>query len=494
MASRRLKLGIFGTTTVLAAGVLAATVNDSFVADPIRLVSVNHSDNTLQLNWDGKGSTYRVELGTDLERPAFETTTTGTALSVDAAQVDAANNGRIGFRLSPADKKSGDAEISGTLILAPAEPAKTKVKKITPQSATVSWRPVDNATAYDVELIDQDPGNAQEVHRVGSETTSFTLAGLEPASKYRVRVRAVDSGVVGQFGPTQKFTTKADASTFRIGAWNICAESCGNFAKRSVGVRERIEAAELDIITVQEAGPVGLFRSSTVPTFTNSSREFALAYGGSKARYIFYRPELFDQLDGGTLSIGNTRTAAWARFYDKTSERNFVVVAVHLSSGKNKQRDKYRSAEIRNLMNMVRNLNTQGDPVILAGDFNTGAHWRDGVFGQLDAGGYVDTARIAKEKTGAQYSSFNGFRPAPSLRGIHIDHVMISRDGFTVLEWIQHVNVVNGKYVGLQPSDHNMISARVRLKANPAEKAEATRAETLSLAPTTRPADVAVDD
>lgn len=214
----------------------------------------------------------------------------------------------------------------------------------------------------------------------------------------------------------------------------------------------------MDIMALQEAGGQRVGRTTNA-AFSGGERGFVRATGGSKTRYIFYRDSLFDQLAGGAFSIGHGRTVTWARFEDRKTNQPFVVASVHLVPGKNGKKDRARGSQAASLAAGINRINPAKDPVVLAGDFNTGRHrGGDRVFGRLGGAGYTDSVSIAKLAENSAMNTFNRNSTSSRRSGDHVDHIFVSA-GFDVPLWRQYNHIHQGRVL----TDHNMIAAKLRL-------------------------------
>src|SRR5690606_13711240 len=145
--------------------------------------------------------------------------------------------------------------------------------------AVVRWKPADYATTYDVAVSRSRKKLPSKVKRLRKGGTAFATAGLKPETTYWVRVRAVGEAGVSEFGPATKVTTAPEASQFTVGAWNICSEACSGYGGRVGGQAAKVHEAEVDIMTLQEAGGkrVG---PTTRAAFSGGPRGLVMAEGG----------------------------------------------------------------------------------------------------------------------------------------------------------------------------------------------------------------------
>ncbi|MBC9227228.1 hypothetical protein GL325_12915 [Aeromicrobium sp. 636] len=465
-------LCLLGTGGALIGGAaLMATTTDAEGNGPVtrlagierpylKVLSVEVAPREVSLAWSGNGSQYRVSLGDDLTRPARTIVTTEPMAKLPAPEA-ADPKGRVSYRVESVEAGTTEVAVEGTVTLLPGVPPRPKVKRTAPEGAVVKWKPADYATTYDVAVSTSRKKLPKKVERLTRGGTAFATDSLKPERTYWVRVRAVGEAGVSRFGPPTKVTTPPADSEFSIGSWNICSEACSGFGGRVGGQAAQVHASGVDILALQEAGGqrVG---PTTRAAFSGGPKNLVAAEGGGNSRYLFYSPEKFTQLGGGRWSLGHGRWATWARLEDKLTERPFIVVSVHLLSGHKKNGE--RAAEMRSLMGGLAGINTQDDPVVLAGDFNSGTHRSGDTVGPIvRSSGYKDTVEVADETQNAQVNTGSRRGDKAIMSHDHVDHIYVSSD-WEVPAWRQWANLSGTTYVGRWLSDHNMIAATVTLE------------------------------
>ncbi|WP_313404320.1 endonuclease/exonuclease/phosphatase family protein [Aeromicrobium sp.] len=467
-----------GLALTVTAGVLAATT-DSEGNGPVlafagietpylKLVSVDVEPRQVSLAWAGNGEQYRVSLGDDLARPDRTIVTTEPHVILPAP--DAADpQGKVNYRVEEVTDDARGLALEGTVTLLPSVPRKPRVRRTAPEGAVVRWKPADYATTYDVAVSRSRKKLPSKVKRLARGGTAFATDALEPETTYWVRVRAVGEAGVSDFGPATKVITPPDTSEFTVGSWNICSEACPDYGGRVGGQASQVHAAEIDIMTLQEAGGerVG---PTTRAAFSGGPRGLVPADGGGNSRYILYSADKFEQLGGGRWSLGHGRWATWARFEDLKTERPFIVVSVHLLSGHGKTGE--RASEMRSLMGSLASVNPDGDPVVLAGDFNSGTHRSGDTVGPVvRSAQFRDTVEIAEETENAQVNTGSRRGDTAIMSADHVDHIYVSPD-WEVPAWKQWASLSGTTYVGTWLSDHNMIGATLGLERDPEDAVE----------------------
>jgi endonuclease/exonuclease/phosphatase family metal-dependent hydrolase len=109
-----------------------------------------------------------------------------------------------------------------------------------------------------------------------------------------------------------------------------------------------------------------------------------------------------------------------------------------------------------------------GLPVIYAGDTNSYAGSNpdnyDSPGDLFAADGATDSLMAAQKATNTKYGSVNGYTPKPSQTGRIIDH-LYGTGGAAFQSWNQVMNLKNGRWPDVVPSDHNPIMAQVSVQS-----------------------------
>jgi endonuclease/exonuclease/phosphatase family metal-dependent hydrolase len=198
------------------------------------------------------------------------------------------------------------------------------------------------------------------------------------------------------------------------------------------------------------------------------------ATGGAKARYIFFRPALFEQQDGGSFDIGDGRDTTWAKFKIRATKRVFYYVDVHLDNGKGKDANARRAREMDRMLGQMALINRTGTPMVYAGDFNSGTHREQDAPGdKMRAQGLSDTELLTKNVENARFNTGHTFSTTGPASGAHIDHIWVTPE-FEVDSWKQLVRLSGTRYATPVVSDHNAVSAVVALDAPKKSIGEAT--------------------
>lgn len=413
----------------------------------------------------GAASTKVAAKGTQLTLSDLAPTTPG----VDRFyRVDAVRNGEV------------RSSRTGRFSLIPGEIVDLSVAAVTAGAVRATWSPVANARQFDV-VVARDEAftdQATGVRTLGS-ANEFVSKGLKSRTKYWIKVRPVNGDQVGAFTAPVAFRTMARETAFKVATWNVCSEKCGGYAGRAAIMAAFLNDNEVDIFGLQESGGVRV-GAVTNRIFSGGPREFVRAKGGAKARYIFYRPALFEQLDGGNFDIGDDRDTTWAKFRVKATKRVFYYVDVHLDNGKGKDANARRAREMDRMLGRMKVINDDDTPMLYAGDFNSGVHRPQDAPGvKMRAAGLTNTELLTQDVENARINTGHTFSTNVLASGAHIDHIWVTPE-FEVDSWKQLVRITNGRYTTPVVSDHNSVSAVVALDAPRAPIGEVTPTTTVA--------------
>jgi endonuclease/exonuclease/phosphatase family metal-dependent hydrolase len=178
---------------------------------------------------------------------------------------------------------------------------------------------------------------------------------------------------------------------------------------------------------------------------------------------VFYKKSKFFLLDQGNFWLSPTpdvpgssawnmslpRMVTWGLFESKATRRRFYLVNTHFPHRREDSVARMENAKV--ILNYLRRLREDA-PVILTGDFNTGA---DSDVHQLFAGIMTDTRLAALKKEGPE-GTFHGFTGKPGEA--RIDWIFVR--GFEALA----NETVTYNDAGRYPSDHFPVLALIELR------------------------------
>ncbi|KAA1379829.1 hypothetical protein ESP62_001025 [Aeromicrobium fastidiosum] len=166
---------------------------------------------------------------------------------------------------------------------------------------------------------------------------------------------------------------------------------------------------------------------------------------------------------------GGCRYAVWAELVERATGRSIMMVDVHTVSGFTKAANDYRRTEINTMLAAIQTANSEGRPVVYAGDFNSHKQTRpsDSPRPVMNRQKFYDAYDQARRVSGQHINSYNGFKSTPVIGtkwGDHIDKVWIDPWKVRVDGWYNHALIgANGKMVQPIPSDHSPVIVDLRI-------------------------------
>lgn len=477
--SRRLVAAVaslLGLAAIGAGLTLTSSTDQRELAPPSNVTARALSPTSVELDWNGSEDvdSYVVKVGNDHALSTATTTTVPPAgNTATLSDLSAGNSGGVQFYRVDA-VRDGEVRSSrtGRVTLMPGVIAKLSVIAKTAGGVKVAWQKAANARQFDVTIArNKSFTDKATTVRTLDDHTTFVTNGLRSATDYWLKVRPVNGERLGEFTAPVAFTTSVRESSFRVGSWNVCSEKCSGYAGRAQIMADFLNANRIDIFGLQESGGVRI-GAVTNAIFSGHSQNYVRADGGAKARYIFYRPALFTQLDGGSFGVGDGRNTTWAAFKVRATKRVFYYVDVHLENGKGA--DAKRTREMTVMLRQMAQINDTGKPMIYAGDFNSGRHRKKDTPGlMMRTAGFEDSYLATKDTENGEINTGHTFSTKVLRSGAQIDHIWISPE-FDVESWAQLVRITDGKYTKPVVSDHNAVSAVVALDATKKSVGEPT--------------------
>ncbi|MCB5293262.1 hypothetical protein BJQ90_02710 [Arthrobacter sp. SO3] len=210
--------------------------------------------------------------------------------------------------------------------------------------------------------------------------------------------------------------------------------------------------------------------------------------GASNGARIFYNPATVELVKTGAKALPlasvpeNPRFFTWAIAKQKSTGKLFFVGDTHLSTSKADGFYELRKLQAETIVSVIKQENTAGLPVLMTGDLNS-SKWQKPTnapydvftsFGLIDPLGndywqdFPSMAATAEKRINTYLDSWNGFATlAPATddktaNGSYIDYILTSK--MRVAQWETVANLDSaGNFVGIIPSDHNMVVATVGL-------------------------------
>ena len=369
-------------------------------------------------------------------------------------------------------------------------PPVVTTSSLTSTSVTAEWTEVDKDLSYEIALGLQ-PDDLTETKRSKDQTATFDE--LKKVTKYYISVRAVDEAgepVTAWSDPVDQKTAKE--LPLRVGSYNILCENCSGgkatWASRRGPLIDTIQGQGLDVLGVQEAsiGRIPGGGAQYMDLINRLGKPYKLTEYGRKISpdvRIIYNSERVELIKQGTLALprGNSaRFLNWAIFEQKSSGKRFFFTNTHLEPKDGKKYWNTRNRQTNAIVAATKRL--AGElPVVSVGDYAS-TKWdkpSNGPYDIMQSAGYKDplgnAARSRNSAPGAfvekrintSYASLNMYKRQArnfggDVNGSNTDYIFVSTMRVPEYEVVVKVNAA-GQFVGVIPSDHNLIRATLLL-------------------------------
>ena len=300
---------------------------------------------------------------------------------------------------------------------------------------------------------------------------------------------ALLSGVLAAIGPAQADTTPADLIVGSFNVKNPHTTSGAPWSQRLPVIVRDIKEEWLDVVAVQE-----IYRASDREDFlsylqTNGRPDYVMwpdanDSDGYDNRFV-YRTSKVEFVRGGTLKYSkqvagdSLRWMDWGLFKLKANGHHFFFASTHLAPGDDYVDQKQWEQLIAEVTR--RNADPKA-PVIVVGDFNTSKFQipANTMLANMRAAGYGDvlgqvykTYSTYKQRAVTQIdvrvNSFNDYDPVVAHHmvgagrvGNNVDWVF-AWNSLQVPRWRTVIHQKNGVLTSPIPSDHNLVTARLKL-------------------------------
>lgn len=359
------------------------------------------------------------------------------------------------------------------------------VTSLTPWSGS---QPGNHATAF------RAPGSSHSLTLTAGQTAQAG-AGLGSGRHLFYRVTAVRQGEADSAARPyahDNATTVAGESPrmsgtqLRIAQYNVhvaTADVAGHkWADRAKPVAHNLDNVGPALVSLQELVPGMWTKDDGGPGLANAlknagmgryelTRTTGFGNGTPGDSRILYDPNQVkmvstcdDQKVSCVISLPDpkgTHYAPYARFRDVSSGQEFWFVSVHLSHGNDAKTDDLRGRQTQALVDGIKQLNSNGLPVIVGGDFNSSqtSKGSDKPNSVMVGAGYYDTSAAAKQ-VNLQYNTVNGYvspqKPSKWGFGSRYDQLWtLNMPGAAKFTQV----LKSSPY----PSDHNLVYTDVRL-------------------------------
>ncbi|HEX8303875.1 MAG TPA: endonuclease/exonuclease/phosphatase family protein [Jatrophihabitans sp.] len=341
------------------------------------------------------------------------------------------------------------------------------------------------ATGYEI-AEGTDPGltlNRRNYRIRGGLLRQFTPYGMIKGRTYYFRVQALNGTTGSGYSALVSAVKATNQQRLSVMTYNILrAASDGGIAggqviapwsQRQPKVVGYIKQSNPDMIGVQEGGSwaYGVVKGPRqIDTLTSAlggvyrlarteipPTEPAYTRTGN---YILYKAATYQTVGTGwhwTMPSGHQ--ASYQGLQNRLTGARVVFVVPHLGV---ESTDAVRLADMKWLMSTASTYAASlRASVIYAGDFNSNAnryHLYDGPSVAARAVHVADGLDSAQWLANQRYNSANGYQRTPPAFGHSIDHVY-APPGVAIVSWRLLLNLTNGSFVGVMPSDHNPLVA-----------------------------------
>jgi len=343
------------------------------------------------------------------------------------------------------------------------------------------------ATGFTIaQATDRDLKHNRHNYTIRGQGNQFTPPGLTKGTAYYFRVRANFASLASAYSEREVSATAAtsgqpvtvmtynvlhsiaDGTTVggqTVAAWNT---------ERQPGVVSFIEQANPDVISIQEGGgwvtdvqgyggvrQIDSLAAALGPSYSLADTEIPPSQHGytRTGNYILFRNSSYRPVGaGGHWFLDSSTTAAYQMLQNTTTGATFLVVAPHAIVGPGEPFDQRREIETQTLIQLAR-AQAGGRRVIYAGDFNSylsPTHQYDGPGRAMHAAHIADGLLTAQSLTNQHFNSYNQYRRTRPHGSDCIDHIFAD-PGVVFRSWSQLLNVSQGTWVGVIPSDHNPV-------------------------------------
>lgn len=360
----------------------------------------------------------------------------------------------------------------------------------------VSWSPTSGANRYQLRLTKQG-GSASGERVVEALGTLMMLDGVAPKTTYEITVVALQANGLPLSEPSKTIVVTTPAlskmvfapppSALRVASYNIMCSHCGSVswpARRSA-VATTIRGQAPDVLGIQEAnnGRSKQFLQ-LVSSLGGAYRGVDLSRNGNQTR-IVYNSATLRLISRGTRKLtsaggAGARYVVWAVFEQRATGKRFLFVTTHLEYRDGTKYFNLRKQQTSQVLAAVR-AQRRNLPVIVTGDWNSDkwAKPSNAPYDMMVANGFVDplgniarskgisSRAIVERRIHTNYWSVNHYkrvaqRYAPGQNGVNIDQIFVTPMRVSEFEVVVRVDS-KGRFIGVIPSDHNMLRADVWL-------------------------------
>lgn len=481
---------------LLGSGPAQTAAADPVTTAPPITISISQRSTMAILTWPAVDSAagYAVDLDANPMFTAPVRTTSTSTVSVLTGLIPETSYYVHLATFDPATGAVGDWGVAQTFTTTAQEYAASapvvKLSSLASTSITADWTEPEPGLTYQVTL----GRKAREVTETKlASQSSVTFNKLERATKYFVNVRALDTGgnpVTAWSGPSAIET--ADSQPLRVGSYNILCENCSggkaSWAERRGRLVADIIDQDLDVLGVQEAsiGRIPGGGTQYRDLANRLGKPYLLTEAGrgvSPDIRVLYNSARLTMLKHGILALprgASRRFLSWAVFEQKSTGKQFFFSNTHLEPADGRKAWGTRRTQAKAIVSATDRLNGKL-PVIAVGDYAS-TKWEKGgnaPYDVMQAAGYRDPlgnayrshnsapGAFVEKRINTDFASLNMYerkarRWASDVNGSNTDYIFTSEMRVSEYEVVVKVDSA-GRFIGVIPSDHNLIRATVYL-------------------------------
>lgn len=474
-----------GATPALASG---PTITGVHVA------SVSHTSLTVALKSMGRGWSYRLYASTNkpylyysgLSKAAHSVWSSHPRMTVSGLRYSTA---RVWFRVQARKGKSTRTGPSIYSIgLRPDAPTALAATSNAGRGLYLTWSAAAQ-TSYRIQQATNSAFSQNLVtYLMRGSSHQFTPSGLSQGSTYWFRLRSMTINTPSSWSAPASAVEQSGSQVVRVMTYNVqttdadgTTEGDGTVApwsQRVVGAAKLVNEVQPDVVALEEsagftdgdcnpprqlgdkapiqaddlAAHIGGYQVADTEVFPCGSHYFRTGVN------IIYNPGTVTPVGAGGHWNVDSATARWAAYqlFHKGAA-TFLFVAVHERVGGGSAGDQSRVDETNTMIDDARSYAAAhgNAPIVYAGDFNSNSlHPLDGPAVAMKSANHADASDVAQVLVNSKYDSANDDERTPPAFGHSIDHIY-APPGVAAYSWRLVMDLTNGKFVGVIPSDHN---------------------------------------
>ena len=458
----------------------------------VRIASATATSFTVTLNSLGSGWTYRVYASTNRPDIYFANMSTAPHISA-AASTPRIVLGGLRYTTKPfwyrVQARKGTSRRTSEIYsvgLRPATPTGLTVARVK-GAVSLSWGGGAASGAQVQQATNSTFTAGVRTYKIRGTGRQLTPVRLVTGTRYWFRVRSVNVSTSSGFTAAVSAVASGRGQDVRVMSYNILTLASDGtrapggvispWSQRRLAVASYINQVRPDLIGLQEGaawtgavrgprqvddvvgvlgGTYGLASTETPPNQPGYFRVGA---------YVLYKKTAWSPVgpgghwDIGKLPDGGSRYGVYQVLRHQSSGALLLFVTTHLYTSGGLSGDRLRQQETESLIAQARAYATQqgGLPIVYAGDFNSHEmHTLDGPAVAMNRAKIADGFWVSPNLANQQYNSANQYYRTPPAHADNVDHIF-AEPGVGMRGWSQVLQLANGQFSGVIPSDHNPV-------------------------------------